>query len=146
MTIDLINFTPVQSFTGGVFIGIAALILMLANGRIMGASGIISGLISNDTKNGWIWRLLFILGTMAGPLILLLIINKEMDYVPVSKDLVFYLAALLVGFGSALGSGCTSGHGICGLALFSRRSFASVMIFVSTGILTVLVIKTMGGL
>lgn len=144
MIIDFINFTPVQSFLGGVLIGLAALLLMLTNGRIMGASGILVGLITKDFRSDWLWRIFFIFGCLVGPILLIIIFNYEIVYNPVVNDSIFYIAAFLVGFGSALGSGCTSGHGICGLSLLSKRSLTSVLTFVTAGVITVYVIKLIG--
>ena len=146
MIIDLINFTPVQSFTGGALIGFAAFILMLTKGRIMGASGILGGLITKDFRSDWLWRVFFILGCLIGPVILITAFNYEIAYKPVATGIIFYIAAFLVGFGSAMGSGCTSGHGICGLSLLSKRSLLSVITFVIAGVVTVYIIKLLGGI
>lgn len=146
MIIDLINFTPVQSFMGGALIGFAAFLLMLTKGRIMGASGILGGLITKDFRNDWYWRIFFITGCLIGPVILITAFNYEIAYKPVATGIIFYIAAFLVGFGSAMGSGCTSGHGICGLSLLSKRSLISVMTFVIAGFVTVYIIKLLGGL
>jgi len=146
MIIDLINFTPVQSFMGGALIGFAAFLLMLTKGRIMGASGILGGLITKDFRSDWYWRIFFIIGCLIGPVILITVFNYEIAYKPVATGIIFYIAAFLVGFGSAMGSGCTSGHGICGLSLLSRRSLISVMTFVIAGFVTVYIIKLLGGL
>jgi uncharacterized membrane protein YedE/YeeE len=146
MIIDLINFTPVQSFMGGALIGFAAFLLMLTKGRIMGASGILGGLITKDFRSDWYWRIFFIIGCLIGPVILITVFNYEIAYKPVATGIIFYIAAFLVGFGSAMGSGCTSGHGICGLSLLSKRSLISVMTFVIAGFVTVYIIKLLGGL
>jgi len=146
MIIDLVNFTPLQSFVGGVLIGLAALLLMLTKGRIMGASGILAGLITEDFRRDWLWRIFFIFGCLIGPVLLITISNHEIVYEPVASGIIFYIAAFLVGFGSAMGSGCTSGHGICGLSLLSKRSIISVITFVTAGMITVYIIKSLGGI
>jgi len=146
MIIDLVNFTPLQSFVGGVLIGLAALLLMLTKGRIMGASGILAGLITEDFRRDWLWRIFFIFGCLIGPFLLITISNHEIVYEPVASGIIFYIAAFLVGFGSAMGSGCTSGHGICGLSLLSKRSIISVITFVTAGMITVYIIKSLGGI
>lgn len=146
MIIDLVNFTPVQSFVGGSLIGLAAFLLMLTKGRVMGASGILTGLITKDFRSDWLWRIFFITGCLIGPVLLITLFNHEIIYKPVSSGLFFFIAAFLVGFGSAMGSGCTSGHGICGLSLLSKRSLISVITFLIAGVVTVYIIKLLGGL
>ena len=135
-TIDWINFTPYASFFGGILIGLSALLLMLSQGKIMGASGIISGLIMNPI-NIVNWRLMFVIGAVAGPLMLIKLTNKVIEYDPVSSGYLYILAAFFVGFGTSIGSGCTSGHGICGISLLSKRSLIAVTTFLVTGIITV---------
>jgi len=140
MVINWTDFTPYASFGGGVLIGLAALILMLAKGRVMGVSGILAGLLSRPSGADWSWRLVFIIGTLLGPLLLVALRGgTEIEAVQIAEGGQFWLAAFLVGLGTAIGSGCTSGHGICGLARFSVRSLAAVMSFVATGVATVFV-------
>ena len=137
MTINWAEFTPLMSFFGGVLIGGAALVLMLAKGRILGVSGILSGLLPPSGRFELSWRLAFIFGVIAGPLVLISFDLYSIQAVAVAEGGVLYLAALLVGLGTAIGSGCTSGHGICGLSRLSLRSFVAVMVFVLCGVLTV---------
>ena len=140
MVINWTDFTPYASFGGGVLIGLAALILMLAKGRVMGVSGILAGLLSRPSGADWSWRLVFVIGTLLGPLLLVALRGGiEIEAVQIAEGGQFWLAAFLVGLGTAIGSGCTSGHGICGLARFSVRSLAAVMSFVATGVATVFV-------
>jgi len=140
MVINWTDFTPYASFGGGVLIGLAALILMLAKGRVMGVSGILAGLLSRPSGADWSWRLVFVIGTLLGPLLLVALRGgTEIEAVQIAEGGQFWLAAFLVGLGTAIGSGCTSGHGICGLARFSVRSLAAVMSFVATGVATVFV-------
>jgi uncharacterized membrane protein YedE/YeeE len=140
MVINWTDFTPYASFGGGVLIGLAALILMLAKGRVMGVSGILAGLLSRPSGADWSWRLVFVIGTLLGPLLLVALRGgTEIEAVQIAEGGQFWLAAFLVGLGTAIGSGCTSGHGICGLARFSVRSLAAVMSFVTTGVATVFV-------
>jgi uncharacterized membrane protein YedE/YeeE len=145
MTIDFINFTPFFSLIGGIFIGIAALLMMVSKGRIMGVSGILSGLITMERKADWMWRISFIIGTIFGPFLLIFLFAKPIEYQAVSGGIIFWVAGVLVGIGSALGSGCTSGHGICGLARFSKRSFFAVAIFMATAISTVFIMQLIKG-
>jgi uncharacterized protein len=135
MTIDWTNFTPISALFGGLLIGLAAAALLLVNGRILGVSGIAGGLLqprAGDTG----WRLAFIAGLLVPPLVLGL--TGITDAPKFSGSLwVIALAGLLVGFGSRMGSGCTSGHGICGMARLSTRSIVATLCFVLTGFLTV---------
>ncbi|EHI49429.1 YeeE/YedE family protein (DUF395) [SAR116 cluster alpha proteobacterium HIMB100] len=139
MQINWTEFTPVLSLAGGMLIGAAALLLMMANGRVMGVSGILGGLLgSSDTKG---WRLAFLVGAVAAPLLLVQTGLFEIDVQPVASGILLYGAAFLVGLGTAIGSGCTSGHGICGLSRLSLRSLAAVCTFMVTAIITVFVLR-----
>ncbi|MGB1470877.1 MAG: YeeE/YedE family protein [Candidatus Puniceispirillaceae bacterium] len=141
MTINWMEFTPLMSFIGGLLIGAAALILMVTKGRVMGISGILAGMIPATSSFEFLWRLAFVAGVIAGPLLLVHFDLYVINVVSVADGAMLYLAALLVGVGTAIGSGCTSGHGICGLARLSPRSFAAVMVFVLAGVVTVTVLR-----
>ena len=141
MTINWMEFTPLMSFIGGLLIGAAALILMVAKGRVMGISGILAGMIPATSSFEFLWRLAFVAGVIAGPLLLVQFDLYVINVVSVADGAMLFLAALLVGVGTAIGSGCTSGHGICGLARLSPRSFAAVMVFVLAGVVTVTVLR-----
>lgn len=142
MTIDFNNFTPIMSLIGGIMIGGAALTLMAFSGRIMGISGILIGLIKGQhDKSKRSWRMAFILGSVIGPFLVMLFTGSSIEIRPVAQGPVLMLGGLIVGLGAAIGSGCTSGHGICGLARLSKRSFIAVMVFMATAILTVAVIR-----
>lgn len=139
MTLDTLHFTPWTALAGGVLIGVAAVWLMLANGRIAGISGIVGGLLrprSGDVG----WRLVFVIGLMAAPWV-----YRTFAVVPEAQiDASFSMlvsAGLLVGFGTRLGSGCTSGHGVCGLSRLSWRSLVATLCFMATGFLTVFVVR-----
>ena len=134
MQIDWANFTALESTVGGALIGLAAVLLMAFNGRIMGVSGIAGAAISGG--EGRAWRIAFLIGTMAGPLIFTLLFGT-VKMVMVASLPVLAVAGLLVGLGTSIGSGCTSGHGICGISRFSVRSIGAVMTFVATGMVTV---------
>lgn len=125
---------------GGLLIGFSAVVLLVFNGRIAGISGILSGLVFDRGTGERAWRLLFLMGLMAGAAIASHMAVSE-PALSTQKWSVLAGAGLLVGFGTRLGSGCTSGHGICGLARFSKRSFAAVMTFMAFGFLTVLVMR-----
>ena len=125
MEIAWAEFGPAASFAGGAMIGLAALFLMLLNGRVMGMSGILSGLLVK--RPDWAWRLAFVIGVVVGPLLFMGLPGAPVERQAVMLGPLLYVAAFLVGLGTAVGSGCTSGHGICGLSRFSLRSLAAVM-------------------
>ena len=141
MTINWMEFTPLMSFIGGLLIGAAALILMVTKGRVMGISGILAEMMPATSSFEFLWRLAFVAGVMAGPLLLVHFDLYVINVVSVVDGAMLYMAAFLVGVGTAIGSGCTSGHGICGLARLSPRSFAAVMVFVLAGVVTVTVLR-----
>ena len=143
MTIDLVNFTPLSALIGGGMIGLAALALMAVKGRVMGISGILGSLIRPDATDSNGWRLAFVAGAMLAPLTLGLF-HIDIEITPVASGWVLPLAGLLVGFGAALGSGCTSGHGICGLARLSPRSLVAVTTFMLTAVITVYLVRHAG--
>jgi uncharacterized protein len=138
-------FTPVSALIGGALIGSAAVIMMLFLGRIAGVSGILGRLIPPYTDADWPGRLAFIGGLIGAPLIYVAITRQQIEQT-VSGNLPLMVAAgLLVGIGAALGSGCTSGHGVCGLSRFSVRSLVSVVTFMATGFATVFVTRHLLG-
>lgn len=139
------NFTPVTGLIGGVIIGIAATLLLWFNGRIAGISGIFNGLVTNKKNHDSLWRLLFIVGMIAGGLAHQHLVDA--NYQPLNAPLwILILGGLLVGFGTSMGSGCASGHGVCGLGRLSKRSLVAVLTFLSIGILTTFVVRhVLGG-
>ena len=141
MTIDFASFTPMASLVGGVMIGVAALVLMLLHGRVMGISGILGGIVRPAGRDDVPWRLLFVVGALLGPLAVIYLVGRPVDVVPVASGLVLPVAGFLVGLGTAIGSGCTSGHGICGLARLSMRSAAAVGMFMITAVVTVYIVR-----
>ena len=137
------NFTPVTGLIGGLLIGAAATLTLWANGRIAGSSGILSGVLF-PTRGETLWRVLFVGGLIGGALLYLLVrgsLPLELQAAPVPT----VIAGLLVGFGTRLGSGCTSGHGICGIARLSRRSFTATLTFILTALVTVFVTRHLFG-
>lgn len=135
------NFTPISSLAGGMLIGVSAVLLMLLNGRIAGVSGIAGGLIA-PVAGDWQWRLAFVLGLAAGPLVYGALGGPMPDIqFPMASPIGLIAAGLLVGFGTRLGSGCTSGHGVCGVSRLSARSLAATGAFMFTGFATVYVIR-----
>ena len=141
MTIDFASFTPMASLVGGVMIGVAALLLMLLHGRVMGISGILGGIVRPAARDDMPWRLLFVAGALLGPLAVIYLVGRPVDVVPVASGLVLPVAGFFVGLGTAIGSGCTSGHGICGLARLSMRSAAAVGMFMITAVVTVYIVR-----
>ena len=141
MTIDFASFTPMASLVGGVMIGVAALLLMLLHGRVMGISGILGGIVRPAARDDVPWRLLFVAGALLGPLAVIYLVGRPVDVVSVASGLVLPVAGFLVGLGTAIGSGCTSGHGICGLARLSMRSAAAVGMFMITAVVTVYIVR-----
>lgn len=137
MQIDWVNFTALESTLGGVLIGLAAVLLMAFNGRIMGVSGIASAAIKGGA--GRSWQVAFLIGTVLGPVCYSLIFGT-IEMVMVASLPLLAVAGLLVGLGTALGSGCTSGHGICGISRFSVRSIGATVTFVAAGMVTVFLI------
>jgi len=138
------DFTPWASLLGGALIGTAAVALMALHGRILGATGILSGLFRMDDPADWRLRAAVILGMAAAPLLALLATGAlpQMDQ-PVSAGAVA-LGGLIVGVGVSYGGGCTSGHGVCGIGRFSRRSVVATATFMASAILTVFVIRHLG--
>ncbi len=130
------NFTPVPALIGGLLIGTAAALMLLLKGRIAGISGIIGGLL-HPSHGDASWRALFLVGMMAAPLLYLLVFGKLPDVNVTVSNRTLIIAGLLVGFGTRLGSGCTSGHGVCGLARRSQRSLVSTLTFIAAGAITV---------
>ena len=135
------NFTPVSATLGGMLIGLAAVILMGCNGRIAGISGVFSGALFGS-KGDKLWRVLFVVGLILGPLVYGLIAQEPIPFTITPSWTLIVLGGLLVGFGTRLGSGCTSGHGVCGLSRLSIRSLVAVCLFMATGAATVYFFKT----
>lgn len=139
------TFTPFQALLGGSLIGIAAVALMALHGRIAGMTGIIGGLIVPN--NDWDWRLAFLLGAISAPIVLLLLWGTSL---PLQAELPLWAivtGGLLVGVGVTFGGGCTSGHGVCGIARFSSRSIVATLTFMATTFITVFCVRhILGGL
>jgi uncharacterized membrane protein YedE/YeeE len=134
------NFTPYASFVGGALIGLSASLFLLTTGRIAGISGIFAGLIhrqANDTA----WRFAFVVGLIGTGVAASVLMPTLFDSSPSRNILLTVMGGLLVGFGTRMGNGCTSGHGICGLSRFSVRSLVSVVTFMTTAAVTVYVVN-----
>lgn len=139
MTIDLANFTPWSATAGGALIGLAASIFILVNGRIAGISGILGGLL--PPKAGEIsWRIAFLSGLIVAPMLYGLVVELPGIRIDSGYPIVM-LAGFLVGIGTRYGSGCTSGHGICGISRLSPRSLAATLAFMIGGFITVFIVR-----
>ncbi|TCT10110.1 hypothetical protein EDC26_10266 [Paralcaligenes ureilyticus] len=139
LSIDWIHFTPWASLAGGLLIGLSAAIFILVNGRILGISGIVGGLLrprSGDLG----WRLSFILGMLVAPILWIFLMGPPVSHIDSGWG-TLVIAGLLVGLGTRLGSGCTSGHGVCGISRLSPRSIAATLIFMAVGFITVYLVR-----
>ena len=134
---NIVNFTPISALTGGLLIGLSVALFFILNGRMIGISGIASNLLVS--KNNRIDNFLFLIGLILGPLIYNLISGKEINISISSSLILLIIGGTLVGFGTRLSGGCTSGHGISGISRFSLRSIIATITFMIVGILTVLI-------
>ena len=134
---NIVNFTPITATLGGMIIGLAVVIFFLFNGRLVGISGIASNALTEKDNN--IDNLLFLLGLILGPIIYSLFTIKEINITISNSFILLIFAGLLVGIGTRISGGCTSGHGISGIGRFSLRSIIATITFMIVGILTVLI-------
>lgn len=139
MTIDWTHFTPWTALVGGLLLGLASALFILVNGRILGISGIVGGLF-RPAQGDVAWRLAFLAGMLAAPVLYALVTvplapRVDADWITV------VIAGLLVGVGTRYGSGCTSGHGVCGLSRLSPRSLVATVAFMAAGFVTVFVVR-----
>jgi len=140
MNIDLVHFSPYSSFAGGMLIGIATAILILFNGRIAGVSGILGQALNGGIVRDNLWRIAFVIGIIAAPALWQIWVG-EIEIVIQTNALWLMVAGLLVGVGTSYGSGCTSGHGICGLSRLSMRSVIATLSFMISGMVTVYIMR-----
>lgn len=142
MSIDWANFTPWASLSGGMLIGVASALFILLNGRILGISGILGGLLPPKASDAG-WRITFLLGMAAAPAVLLLLAPADFMQAPrIDAGYGLIIAAgLLVGLGTRYGSGCTSGHGVCGLSRLSPRSLVATLTFMGAGFAVVFALR-----
>lgn len=145
MQIDWLAFTPGPALFGGVLLGLATAIYVILHGRILGVSGIIAGLLSPKTGD-WNWRFSLVLGIFSAPFWAVLLFDIHTTSVIEADYLLILIAGLLVGFGAQYGSGCTSGHGICGLSQLSPRSLVATSMFMLAGFLVVFISRHLLGL
>lgn len=139
--VDMITeFTPFLSFAGGLLIGLAAVILMATNGRVAGVSGILGGLFSFDLSAA-LWRISFIAGLVIAPYIYIKTSGSLPEFAITSQLKWLIVGGLLVGFGSGMGKGCTSGHGVCGIARLSKRSLVATSVFMISAAVMVFLMR-----
>ena len=133
--IDVINFTPYSSLIGGLIIGVAVVLFFITTGRLAGISGIVSSTLEkNENKFS---NLLFIIGLVLGPLVFIFFSQNDVVFKMTSSIPLIIVGGLLVGLGTKIGRGCTSGHGICGISRFSTRSILATIIFMIFAMITV---------
>lgn len=136
------NFTPWSALAGGALIGVAASLLLIANGRIAGISGVLGGLLS-PARGDIAWRGFFTVGLLAAGIAAGLLVPEAISASPRSLSLLA-LAGLLVGVGTRVGNGCTSGHGVCGISRLSMRSIAATVTFIAAGVAAVALLRALG--
>ena len=134
---NIVNFTPITATLGGMIIGLAVVIFFLFNGRLVGISGIAANALTE--KDNKFDNLLFLLGLILGPILYTLFTNQEINITISNSLILLIIAGLLVGIGTKISGGCTSGHGISGIGRFSLRSIIATITFMIVGILTVLI-------
>ncbi|WP_062191440.1 YeeE/YedE family protein [Caldimonas taiwanensis] len=139
MTIDWTHFTPGLSLAGGLLLGVAAALFILLNGRVLGISGIVAGLLRPRRGDAG-WRLAFVLGLLAAPAVYAVLAPLPQARIDADWG-VLVIAGLLVGLGTRYGAGCTSGHGVCGLSRLSPRSLVATLAFMGAGFLTVYLVR-----
>ena len=134
---NIVNFTPITATLGGMIIGLAVVIFFLLNGRLVGISGIAANALTE--KDNKFDNLLFLLGLILGPILYTLFTNQEINITISNSLILLIIAGLLVGIGTRISGGCTSGHGISGIGRFSLRSIIATVSFMIVGVLTVLI-------
>ena len=132
---NIVNFTPFSAFVGGAIIGFAVVLFFIGNGRLAGVSGIASNFLTSKINR--VDNFLFLIGLVVGPIIFSIFINNEIPFLITDSFPLIIFGGLLVGIGTRVSSGCTSGHGICGIGRFSLRSIVATITFILTGIATV---------
>ena len=135
---NIINFTPLSAFTGGIIIGLAVILFFIGNGRLAGISGIVNNFLTS--KQDKTDNLLFLIGLIVGPIAFLFFSTNKIPFLITNSLPLIITGGLLVGIGTKIGSGCTSGHGICGICRLSSRSITATIIFMVTAIITVAII------
>ena len=142
INIDLVNFTPTFAVIGGLLIGLGIVIFFVSNGRLAGVSGIVNNVLTKNQNRTT--SLLFLLGLILGPLIYMVLFQMTIPFVMTSSVPIIIIGGLLVGIGTKISNGCTSGHGVCGISRFSIRSILATILFIFSAMMTVFIFKFIG--
>ena len=142
ISIDMVNFTPIPSFIGGLLIGMAVIIFFISNGRLAGVSGIVHNFLTTSQNRAV--NLLFLFGLILGPVIFMIFSQNRIPFSMTTSIPIIIFGGLLVGIGTKIGSGCTSGHGVCGISRFSIRSIVATVLFIFAAMMTVFIFKWIG--
>ena len=142
MKIDFVNFTPIPALIGGIVIGLAVVLFFYSTGRLAGVSGIANNALTKNTNRAT--NLLFLIGLISGPIFYQLFISSDVPYLINNNVLILIIGVLLVGIGTQIGMGCTSGHGVCGISRFSLRSIIATISFIFSGVIVVYLMNILG--
>ena len=142
MKIDFVNFTPIPALIGGIVIGLAVVLFFYSTGRLAGVSGIANNALTKNTNRAT--NLLFLIGLISGPIFYQLFISSDVPYLINNNVLILIIGGLLVGIGTQIGMGCTSGHGVCGISRFSLRSIIATISFIFSGVVVVYLMNMLG--
>jgi len=142
MKIDFLNFTPIPALIGGIVIGLAVVLFFYSTGRLAGVSGIANNVLTKNTNRGT--NLLFLIGLISGPIFYQLFISSDIPYLINNNKVILIIGGLLVGIGTQIGMGCTSGHGVCGISRFSVRSIIATISFIFSGVVVVYLMNMLG--
>ena len=142
MKIDFVNFTPIPALIGGIVIGLAVVLFFYSTGRLAGVSGIANNALTKNTNRAT--NLLFLIGLISGPIFYQLFISSDVPYLINNNIVILIIGGLLVGIGTQIGMGCTSGHGVCGISRFSLRSIIATISFIFSGIIVVYLMNILG--
>jgi len=142
MKIDFANFTPIPALIGGIVIGLAVVLFFYSTGRLAGVSGIANNVLTKNTNRRT--NLLFLIGLISGPIIYQLFISSDVPYLINNNTVILIIGGLLVGIGTQIGMGCTSGHGVCGISRFSVRSIIASISFIFSGVVVVYLMNMLG--
>ena len=142
MKIDFVNFTPIPALIGGIIIGLAVVLFFYSTGRLAGVSGIANNALAKNTNRAT--NLLFLIGLISGPIFYQLFISSDVPYLINNNTLIIIIGGLLVGIGTQIGMGCTSGHGVCGISRFSVRSIIATISFIFSGVIVVYLMNILG--
>ncbi|KZM50724.1 YeeE/YedE family protein [Labrenzia sp. OB1] len=139
------EFTPLLSFAGGMVIGLATVALMAVHGRIAGINGILNGFLTTQFNQDWVWRAAFLAGMIVSPLVLLGLTGQMPEISAPSAPSLLLIGGFLTGIGTTFASGCTSGHGVCGISRLSARSIVATVTFMTAAIATVFLTRHVFG-